>query len=587
MNNRYDMKKNCLPRIGYALIFTFFFGITNAQIAPKLTTICNPLNLSYRFQLEKPSRREAADPTMIVFKGKYYLFASKSGCYWSSDDMINWKMITSPDLPFEDYAPTVVNIKDTLYFLATNWGKNNKSIYKTADPSTGRWQIAVDSFTKQMSDPALFLDDDGRLYFFYGTSNQTPIYGVELDTKTFKLIGEPVGCLNSDINNHGWERKGDYNTQNQRPYIEGAWMTKRDGKYYLQYAAPGTEMKSYNDGLYIGNSPLGPFKLAANNPFSYKPEGFITGAGHSSTYQDKFGNYWHISTLVISVKHMFERRLGIYPAFFDKDGIFYTYTGFGDFPHIVPQKKMSGPEDYQPSGMLVSYNKPVEVSSELLNHPKENVTGEEIRKYWSAETGNKGEWVMIDLQNQCKINAVQINFAEEGTTILGNTTGRADSIYYQYLLEYSTDKKSWKKLADKTANKTDVPHDYIELQVPVSARYIRLTNYHVPDGKFAISGLRIFGKGSGNAPQPVSDFAVTRDTADKRNVIIKWIKQANAVGYNIRYGIAPNKLYENYQVLNADSLTIHSLDKIQQYYFTIDAFNENGIKKGKKVIESH
>ena len=246
---------------------------------------------------------------------------------------------------------------------------------------------------------------------------------------------------------------------------------------------------------------------------------------------------------------------------------------------------MKGPEDYQPAWMLLSYNKPVEVSSALPNHPKENVAGEDIRKYWSAATENKGEWVMIDLESQCNVNAVQINFAEEGTTILGNTTGRSDSIYYQYLLEYSTDKKNWKKLADKTSNKTDVPHDYIELSTPVSAKYIRLTNYHIPDGKFAVSGLRIFGKGTGKAPQPVAAFTVTRDTADKRNAILTWKKDADAVGYNIRYGTAPDKLYENYQVLNTDSLTIHSLSKLQQYYFTIDAFNENGITKGKRIAE--
>ena len=569
------------------LFWGCYATFSNAQVTNKQTTICNPLNLSYRFQLERPSRREAADPTMIVFKGKYYLFASKSGGYWSSNDLISWHMITSPDLPFEDYAPTVVTIKDTLYFLATNWGKNNKSLYKTTDPSAGRWQVAVDTFSKIMSDPALFLDDDGRLYFYYGTSNQTPIYGVELDTKTFKLIGEPVGCLNSDMNSNGWERTGDYNTRENRPYVEGAWLTKYNHKYYLQYAVPGTEFKSYADGLYVGNSPLGPFKLADNNPLSYKPEGFIAGAGHSSTFQDKWGNFWRISTMVISVKHQFERRLGLFPAFFDKDGTFYTYTGFGDFPHVVPNKKMKGPEDYQPSWMLLSYNKPVEVSSGLSNHPKENVTGEEIRKYWSAETGNKGEWVVVDLQSQYKVNAVQINFAEEGTTILGSKTGRADSVYYQYLLEYSTDKKNWNKLADKTNNKTDVPHDYLELSIPVVAKYIRLTNYHVPDGKFAVSGLRIFGKGNGKAPRPVAAFAVERDTADKRNAILSWKKNADAVGYSIRYGPSPDRLYENYQVLNTDSLTIHSLSKTQQYYFTIDAFNENGITKGKNILNVH
>ena len=557
--------------------------ILSAQVPDNTNTICNPINLSYRFQLTKPSRREAADPTMVVFKGEYYLFASKSGCYWSSGDLIHWKMITSQNLPFEDYAPTVVAIGDTLFFLATNWGKNSKSLYKTNDPSSGRWQVAVDTFPKIMSDPALFLDDDGRLYFYYGTSNRAPIYGVELDRKTFKLIGDPVECVNSDFENHGWERPGDYNTVERRPFLEGAWMNKHNGKYYLQYAIPGTEYKSYADGLCIGNSPLGPFKIAENNPVSYKPEGFIAGAGHSSTFQDKYGNYWHIATMTISVKDPFERRLGLFPAFFDKDGEFYTYTGFGDFPHQVLQKKLKGPDDYQPAWMLLSYNKPVQVSSTLAGHPKENITAENIRKYWSAETGNKGEWLTIDLESPSTVNAVQINFAEEGTTTLGNTVGRADSIYYQYLLEYSTDNRSWKKLADKSSNKTDVPHDFVQLSTPVSARYLRLTNLHVPDGKFAVSGLRIFGKGKGKEPQPVSDFTIARDTADTRNVTISWKKETNVVGYNIRYGTEPGKLYENYQVLGSDAITIHSLNKLQRYYFTIDVFNENGITKGKQV----
>jgi len=286
--------------------------------------------------------------------------------------------------------------------------------------------------------------------------------------------------------------------------------------------------------------------------------------------------------MTISIKHPFERRLGLFPAFFDKDGMFYTYTGFGDFPHIVPQKLMKGPGDYQPSGMLLSYNKPVEVSSELPNHPKENATSENIRKYWSAQTGNKGEWIIVDLQDRCKVNAVQINFAEEGTQLLG----RSDSIYYQYLLEYSNDKKTWKKIVDKTTNKTDVPHDFLQLPSPVSARYIRLTNYHIPDGKFAISGLRVFGKGNGKAPQPVASFTAKRDSSDARDVKLSWRKSSNAIGYNIRFGTKPNKLYENYQVFNTDTLSIHSLNRLKVvYYFAIEAFNENGITKGKTILK--
>lgn len=51
-----------------------------------------------------------------------------------------------------------------------------------------------------------------------------------------------------------------------QPYVEGAFMTKHDGRYYLQYAAPGTQYNTYADGVYVGQSPLGPFTRQASNP---------------------------------------------------------------------------------------------------------------------------------------------------------------------------------------------------------------------------------------------------------------------------------------------------------------------------------
>jgi len=545
----------------------------------KQTTICNPVNLSYRFCLDAPSRREAADPTMVKFKNEYYLFASKSGGYFHSTDLINWDLITSKDLPLEDYAPTVVEMNDTLYFMAS--GGAPVTIYKTANPKSGNWQIANSSFPIGMIDPDLFVDDDGRLYFYYGCSNMNPLYAVELDTKTLNPIGKPVEVFNSDKKNFGWERPGDYNNKDVRPWIEGSWMTKHDGIYYLQYAGPGTEYKSYCDGVYVSDKPLGPFKPAANNPVSYKPEGFIAGAGHSSTFQDKYGNYWHVSTMTISQKHMFERRLGLFPTFFDKDGEMYVYTGYGDFPLKVTTKKISTPEELFPQWMLLSYNKPVEVSSELPNHPKSFAANEDIRTFWSAQTGNKGEWLTMDLQNECTINAIQINYAENETKLFG----RNPDSYYQYLLQYSSDNKTWKTLADKIQSKTDVPHDYIELRTPVKARYIKLTNYKVPGGTFAIAGLRIFGNGGGKAPSTVENLSMERSETDRCVVKLNWDKTPGAIGYTIRYGIQKDKLYQNYQVFGGDSLIIRSLNGLQRYYFTIDAFNENGITQGKNIIE--
>jgi len=75
--------------------------------------------------------------------------------------------------------------------------------------------------------------------------------------------------------------------------------------------------------------------------------------------------------------------------------------------------------------------------------------------------------------------------------------------FFQYLLEYSDDNKHGKCWADKRLNKTDVPHDYLQLAASVKGRYVRLTNYNVPDGTFSVADLRIFGNGQGHSPAMV------------------------------------------------------------------------------------
>ena len=143
-------------------------------------TVCNPVDISYRFQLNELSRREAADPTMVSFKDNYYLFASKSGGYWYSKDLKDWKLVSTNVIPTEDYAPTVVAIGDTLYFLASS---SHGNIYKTADPKSGKWKVAKQNFDISLTDPDFFLDDNNRLYLYRGCSDKTPIWGTEIDYK--------------------------------------------------------------------------------------------------------------------------------------------------------------------------------------------------------------------------------------------------------------------------------------------------------------------------------------------------------------------------------------------------------------------
>ncbi|MBP7507041.1 MAG: family 43 glycosylhydrolase [Prolixibacteraceae bacterium] len=545
-------------------------------------TFCNPLNISYRFCLDEPSRREAADPTMVVYKDKYFLFASKSGGYWYSDDLLNWTFIETNEIPVEEYAPTVVAVDDILYFLASS---NEKStVYKTGDPFSGKWQVAVESLEIPVWDPALFLDDDKKMYLYWGCSNKNPLYGVEVDYKNnFSFIGKPVELKYPEPEKFGWEVPGDFNTlKGQSPWIEGAWVNKHNGKYYLQYAGPGTEYKSYSDGVYVSENPLGPYTVSAHNPFSYKPEGFISGAGHGSTFKDKYGNYWHIGTITISVKHMFERRLALFPTFIDESGLLYTSTEFGDYPTIIPQRKIEKPENIFKGWMLLSYNKEVEVSSSIDSFPPENITDEDIRTHWSAQSGSKDEWALIDLGETSDVYSLQINFAEEGTRIFG----RQKDLYHRYTIECSDDKVNWKMLADKSENMTDNTHEYIQLDEKVSCRYIRIKNVQVPGGNFAISGLRVFGKGKGASPSEPGSFSVIRNKDDKRCVSLSWDKTEGADGYNISFGTKENKLYSSYIVYGDTSLEIRSLNTDMPYYFSIEAFNENGISKGSSILKT-
>jgi xylan 1,4-beta-xylosidase len=119
----------------------------------------------------------------------------------------------------------------------------------------------------------------------------------------------------------------------------------------------------------------------------------------------------------------------------------------------------------------------------------------------------------------------------------------------------------------------------VELAAPVKARYIRLENVHMPAGKFAISGLRVFGKGAGAVPAQVKTFFVLRTEQDKRSAWIKWQPVDNAYAYNIYMGTAPDKLYNNIMLYNVNEYYYKGMDKQKTYYFSIEAINENGVSK--------
>jgi hypothetical protein len=577
------------------IVFSMIFlcGISFLSFGQK--TYCNPMNLDYGFTpipnfSEQGRHRATADPVIAYFKNQYYLFSTNQWGYWVSNDLVDWKFISRKFLqPYhkvydELCAPATLVLGDSLLVIGSTYAKDF-TLWYSQHPQTDTWKEAVHAFTAGAWDPAFFEDDDKRVYLYHGSSNTFPMYGQEIDRKTLQPIGERHELIRLHDDLHGWERFGEYQDNTfLKPFMEGAWMNKYKGKYYLQYGAPGTEFSSYGDGVYTSDKPFGPFTYQAHNPFSFKPGGFTRGAGHGATFEGQFGNWWHVSTITIAVKNSFERRLGLWPTAFDQDGILYTNTAYGDYPHRMPTSRVENPRDLFTGWMLLNYNKPVRVSSSLPGYGANYAVDEQMKTYWSAKTDKPGEFIESDLGEVSTVRAIQVNYADQDVD--SSFLGKINGIYHQYVIKYSLDGKSWKVAVDKSANKTDVPHDYVELSKPIEARYIRLENRHMAAGKFAISGLRVFGKGHGVKPGVVKDLIVLRGDHDKRSAWLKWGHISNATGYVVYSGISPDKLYTSIQVFGANEYYFKSMDKDRTYYFQIEAFNENGIGERGPIIKS-
>ncbi len=538
-------------------------------------TYCNPLNIDYTYMIynayQNISYRSGADPAVVRFRGEYYMFVTRSLGYWHSTDLLNWQFIHPEKWYFQgSNAPAAHNYKDSvLYVMGDPSGQ--MSVLYTENPKKGDWK-ATPAILNDLQDPSLFIDDNDSAYLFWGSSNVYPIRAKTLNIHDrFKPGDSTYALFNLHGKKHGWERFGiNHSDTVLSGYMEGPWLTKNNNKYYLQYAAPGTEFNVYGDGVYTADHPLGPYNYAPNNPVFYKPGGFITGAGHGSTVDGPQGLMWHFASMALSVNVNWERRLCMYPALFDNDGLMYSNTAFGDYPHYAPAYP-GRPGEFT-GWMLLSYNKPVKASSEKDGHVASNLADETVQTFWLAEENNYQQFVEIDLQQTATVYAIQVNYHDHKS----NLYGKIDSLRHRYFIEGSIDGRKWTTLVDRKTSFKDVPNDYVELATPGMARFIRYNNIKVPTPNLSISGLRVFGVGSGKKPTAVTKVSVTRKP-DRRDAILKWQAVAGAQGYHVYWGIAADKLYNSWQVYGKNELLIKSLSTDQTYFMAIEAFNENGV----------
>lgn len=564
---------------------------------------CNPLDLTL-----DASRgwRHAADPAVVFYQNKWWLFTTWDfDGYRVSEDLVNWR-----DVRFDpgiralaldkngEYCGAAVCVFDgAVYFIAMHQPetKGRTPVLRTRDPLSGKWEKCGE--IPAVQDPALF-EDGGCLFLYHGLGEGAPTRVMELDTKTFTPIPgtekelrpriRQTSELTGGIELGRREILDETDTSafpgklSKLPCQEGAWMTKANNRYYLNYATPGTLTQWYSDVVMEGPSPTGPFTPMDYSPAAMMAGGFIGSAGHGCFFQDRHGNWLRMGTMWIGVHNAFERRVGLFPAGFDSKGRMFTDTAFGDYPQVLPGRAdaVGKPAGNAPRWMLVSEQSVCSSSSESPGHAAAQASDENVRTWWAAASGRKNEWMAMDLGENRTIHAVQVNLAEHDPKVSAKAPATDGQ---KIILQTSDDGASWKTVWDRSSVEHPSAHPWKVFDPPMVTRHLRVVNAADSGaGPFALREVRAFGKGTGQAPEPVATLAVHRLAEDERFATFQWTPSPHADGYVLRFGAEPDALHLAIRIRGGGTsrFTTHVLNRGARYHFRLDAFNENGVTPG-------
>ena len=258
------------------------------------------------------------------------------------------------------------------------------------------------------------------------------------------------------------------------------------------------------------------------------------------------------------------------------------FTDYADYPFTLPEKRVDFSQQSLYTGLnLLSFGKTMTASTWQPGHEAASASDENIKTWWAASSGHKGEYLQIDLRKPMEIAALQVCFADEGSQ-----TYRSDKNIpiYRYTVEYSPDAQNWHSLADRSQNDRDQIYELITLDRPVTARFVRVSNASdLIHGKFSITDLRLFGTANGTRPEEVKGFTAQRHE-NRQRMSFSWQQVNTANGYVIRWGTSPSRIDQAMTVYGTNC-EVGFFDKEATYYATIEAFNESGKGKRSKPIK--
>jgi xylan 1,4-beta-xylosidase len=460
--------------------------------AQKPATYCNPLSIpdypvgrgvrdlasgtpvgagDLWLQDHKEQYRELADVSVLWHEGKWYMYPSVDMAWVSADSGATWQHhpLNVRDL---GYAPTIVRHKGKFLLMASD-----SAVY-TSDsplgPFTAIGTIKLPEGVPGQTDPMLFSDDNGHLYYYWGCTPNDGIYGVELDPDNpARLIGKPVRLMGFDPARFPWQRAGDWNEDPDNGWVEGSWMIKRNGTYYLTYSAGGTENRTYTVGCVKSKSPLGPFTPQKNNPVLRSTEGLITGTAHGSFAEGPNHSLWAFYTVRAGVIHGFERRLGMDPAYIGDDGELHVKPASS-----IPQRLTGTSEGAVPAGWVpLNANRWTSATTAAGNLTSRLAVDNDLRTWWQPQAGDAAPALTSSLVAGATVRAIRLVWRDIGLdTQKGSAPGP-----FRYKVEVQTGANSWTTVLDRSASSEDFLVDYREI-TPTPGRAARLVVVGAPKG---------------------------------------------------------------------------------------------------------
>ena len=214
----------------------------------------------------------------------------------SSTDLVHWTrhadVLSVRDVKWAAYAvwaPTVISLNSRYYLLfAANDVQKNSTFaggigVGVSDSPAGPFQDAlgkplIGAFHNgaQPIDPMIFRDGDGSIFLYYGGQGHCNV--VQLSDDLTHVVPMADGSLYREITPEN--------------YVEGPFMLKRKGVYYLMWSEGDWGDASYGVAYAKGSSPVGPFvragKILASDP------AIATGPGHHSVVQVPGTDEWYI-----------------------------------------------------------------------------------------------------------------------------------------------------------------------------------------------------------------------------------------------------------------------------------------------------